>query len=80
MYRDRSNPFLCALSVIHRPGMYCGAAPLYAIEPVNHTISDVSTGTWLLTEDLYVQDGITLQVYGRSRSRFSLHKPNDACP
>ncbi|CAN0261394.1 unnamed protein product, partial [Ectocarpus sp. 4 AP-2014] len=23
-----------------------------------------ATGTWLLTEELYVEDGITLEVYG----------------
>ncbi|CAM9942410.1 unnamed protein product [Ascophyllum nodosum] len=43
-----------------------GKAPLYAVDPVNHTISEESTGTWLLTEDLYVEDGITLQVHGSS--------------
>lgn len=39
-----------------------GKAPLYAVEPVSGNISDSATGTWLLTEELFVQDGITLQV------------------
>lgn len=37
-------------------------APLYAIHPENQSVSDTVTGTWLLTMDLYVEDGITLQV------------------
>ncbi|CAN0537491.1 unnamed protein product, partial [Laminaria digitata] len=28
--------------------------------------SDTVTGTWLLTEELFVEDGITLQVHGSS--------------
>ncbi|CAN0451148.1 unnamed protein product, partial [Ectocarpus sp. 12 AP-2014] len=27
-------------------------------------VSTNATGTWLLTEELYVEDGITLKVYG----------------
>lgn len=40
-----------------------GKAPLYAVDPVSGDISNVSTGTWLLTESLYVEDGVTLQVW-----------------
>ena len=39
-----------------------GKAPLYAVNPESGDISDSATGTWLLTEELFVQDGITLQV------------------
>ncbi|CAN0567845.1 unnamed protein product, partial [Laminaria digitata] len=39
-----------------------GKAPLYAVDPKTGDISDSATGTWLLTEELFVQDGITLQV------------------
>lgn len=39
-----------------------GKAPLYAVDPETGEISDTATGTWLLTEELFVQDGITLQV------------------
>ena len=39
-----------------------GKAPLYAVDPESGDISDSATGTWLLTEELFVQDGITLQV------------------
>lgn len=39
-----------------------GKAPLYAVDPVSGNISDSTTGTWLLTESLYVEDGITLKV------------------
>ncbi|CAN0368150.1 unnamed protein product [Laminaria digitata] len=37
-------------------------APLYAVDPETGDASDAWTGTWLLTEALYVEDGITLQV------------------
>lgn len=37
-------------------------APLYAVDPVTGNYSDVMTGTWLLEEDLYVEDGVTLKV------------------
>ena len=37
-------------------------APLYAIDPNTSAISENITGTWLLEEDLYVEDGITLKV------------------
>lgn len=40
-------------------------APLYAVDPVSGNYSDVITGTWLLEEDLYVEDGITLKVKPR---------------
>lgn len=39
-----------------------GSAPLYAVDPDSGDVSDSVTGTWLLTETLYVEDGITLQV------------------
>lgn len=39
-----------------------GKAPLYAVDSQTGDISDSATGTWLLTEELFVQDGITLQV------------------
>ena len=39
-----------------------GKAPLYAVDPESGDITDRVTGTWLLTEELFVQDGITLQV------------------
>ena len=39
-----------------------GKAPLYAVDPVSGDVSANATGTWLLTEELYVEDGITLQV------------------
>ena len=39
-----------------------GRAPLYAVDSSSGDVSDTVTGTWLLTESLYVEDGITLQV------------------
>lgn len=39
-----------------------GRVPLYAVEPGSGNVSTTATGTWLLTETLYVEDGITLQV------------------
>ena len=39
-----------------------GKAPLYAVDPDSGDVSDTVTGTWLLTESLYVEDGITLEV------------------
>lgn len=39
-----------------------GKAPLYAVDPSSGDVSSAATGTWLLTESLYVEDGITLQV------------------
>lgn len=38
-----------------------GSAPLYAVDNGGE-VSDTATGVWLLTESLYVQDGVTLQV------------------
>ena len=38
-----------------------GEGPLYAVDK-NGDISDKVTGRWLLTDDLYVKDGITLKV------------------
>ena len=43
-----------------------GKAPLYAVDPDSGDISETATGTWLLTEALYVEDGITLQVKSRN--------------
>ncbi|CAN0486337.1 unnamed protein product, partial [Scytosiphon promiscuus] len=34
-----------------------GKAPLYAVDPNSGDISDILTGTWLLTEELFVGDG-----------------------
>lgn len=45
-----------------------GKAPLYAVDLDNGAVSTTATGTWLLTESLYVEDGITLQVKGFSGS------------
>lgn len=39
-----------------------GTPPLYAAKPGGGGESRTVTGTWLLTESLYVEDGITLQV------------------
>lgn len=39
-----------------------GSAPLYAVDPDSGDVRNTVTGTWLLTETLYVEDGITLQV------------------
>ena len=39
-----------------------GKAPLYAVDSDSGDISETTTGTWLLTEALYVEDGITLQA------------------
>ncbi|CAM9820219.1 unnamed protein product, partial [Ectocarpus sp. 12 AP-2014] len=41
-----------------------GKGPLYAVDPDSGNVSTNATGTWLLTEELYVEDGITLEVYG----------------
>eukprot|EP00904_Undaria_pinnatifida_P009109 jgi/Undpi1/5328/HiC_scaffold_2.g00609.m1 len=41
-----------------------GKTPLYAVDPDSGDITDSVTGTWLLTEELYVEDGITLKVHG----------------
>ncbi|CAN0520263.1 unnamed protein product [Scytosiphon promiscuus] len=37
-------------------------APLFAVDPETGLYSDTITGTWLLEESLYVEDGITLKV------------------
>ena len=39
-----------------------GKAPLYAVDAQSGNITKSATGTWLLTEEMFVQDGITLQV------------------
>eukprot|EP00752_Nemacystus_decipiens_P007155 g6407.t1 len=38
--------------------------PLFAVNPVSGDVSTTATGTWLLSEELFVEDGITLKVYG----------------
>eukprot|EP00904_Undaria_pinnatifida_P005807 jgi/Undpi1/2356/HiC_scaffold_13.g05739.m1 len=43
-----------------------GKAPLYAVDPDTGDVSETATGTWLLTEELFVEDGITLKVHGIS--------------
>ena len=35
---------------------------MYAVDPDSGNISDRVAGTWLFTEDLFVRDGVTLQV------------------
>ena len=40
------------------------SAPVYAVDSGTGDVSHTATGTWLLTESLYVEDGITLQVTG----------------
>lgn len=39
-----------------------GSGPLYPVNPSSGSRTGSPTGTWLLTEDLYVEDGITLNV------------------
>lgn len=39
-----------------------GRAPLYPVKSGSGDVSTTATGTWLLTESLWVEDGITLQV------------------
>lgn len=39
-----------------------GQGPLYPVDPADGTRVEAATGTWLLTEDLYIEDGITLNV------------------
>lgn len=39
-----------------------GRAPLYPVKSGSGDVSNTATGTWLLTESLWVEDGITLQV------------------
>ena len=39
-----------------------GKPPLYAVDSDSGDVSANATGTWLLTEELFVEDGITLQV------------------
>lgn len=41
-----------------------GTAPVYAVHPGSGGVSDTATGTWLVTEHLWIEDGITLQVKG----------------
>ena len=39
-----------------------GKEPLYAVDSDTGDVSATVTGTWLLTEELFVEDGITLKV------------------
>lgn len=49
------------------------SGPLYPVDPDSGDRVDTETGTWLLTESLYVEDGITLQVRSFSHCiRFGL--------
>ncbi|CAM9705670.1 unnamed protein product, partial [Choristocarpus tenellus] len=41
-----------------------GKGPLYAVNPITGARSENATGTWLLTESLYVVDGNVLIVHG----------------
>lgn len=41
------------------------------MDPVTKAISTNFTGSWLLTEDLYVLDGITLRIAGTSVGGYS---------
>lgn len=41
-----------------------GSAPLYAVDPDSGDLSNTATGTWLLTEHLWIEDGITLEASG----------------
>lgn len=38
--------------------------PLYPMDSASGDVSNTTTGTWLLAEELYVEDGITLRVRG----------------
>ena len=53
-----------------------GKAPLYAVDSSSGDVSKTATGTWLLTESLFVEDGVTLQV---SRCAVSYHMPLGVC-
>ncbi|CAM9699219.1 unnamed protein product [Scytosiphon promiscuus] len=45
-----------------------GTRPLYPIDPSTNARVNVVTGVWLLTEELYVLDGVTLQqIHGTER-------------
>lgn len=39
-----------------------GSSPLYPVNATSGSTSNTATGTWLLTQSLWVKDGITLQV------------------
>ncbi|CAM9326086.1 unnamed protein product [Ectocarpus sp. 12 AP-2014] len=44
-----------------------GSRPLYPLDPTTNERVDYVTGVWLLTEELYVTDGVILQVHGTDR-------------
>lgn len=50
-------------------------APLYPVDSATGNASTTATGTWLLTESLYVEDGITLQVTDTGRTVYYLFVP-----
>ena len=50
--------------------------PLYSVN-LDGSFSDVQTGTWLLTEDLYIEDGVTLDVIGGDADELRLLSNND---
>eukprot|EP00903_Cladosiphon_okamuranus_P020616 g18926.t1 len=53
-------------------GTKAGAkAPLYAVHPETGAVSENITGTWLLEEDLYVEDGIVLKVWGAASGGYA---------
>lgn len=52
-----------------------GRGPLYPVDPQTGARVGYVTGTWLLTEDLYVQDGITLNVSRGSKPREVIDLP-----
>ena len=50
-----------------------GGTVLFAVDPDSGDASDTATGTWLLAENLSIEDGITLQVSWYSSF---IHNPN----
>lgn len=39
-----------------------GSSPLYVVDSDSSDVSETTTGAWLHTEDLYVENGVTLKV------------------
>eukprot|EP00904_Undaria_pinnatifida_P012534 jgi/Undpi1/8410/HiC_scaffold_25.g10878.m1 len=54
-----------------------GKAPLYAVDSSTGDVSKTATGTWLLTESLYVEDGVTLQSAGGDANELRLKSTSD---
>lgn len=48
-------------------------SPLFPVDPDSGAFNSEITGTWLLWEDLYVQDGVTLQVCRVYESKTHYH-------